>query len=383
MSVKRRGKTERLIFASTVYPSSRSETDALLLAESIRAFGGSLDQAPIWFLTPEVREQLSAAFKKKLLALGVSLIAFKIDDKFLDFPFAGDVFAAALTESKLLNQTRLLAWLGTNTFVVQEPKAFLLPDDKVLGFRPVHHTLIGSRYDEPVDGFWNLIYHLCNVPATRIFPMTTHIDGTRIRPYFNAGLLVTRPERSLLQAWRDTFLRIYQEPSFQSFYQSDERYRIFLHQTVLSGVILSKLKPSQIQELPATYNYPVHLHTQDVTDNRPACLEELVTFRHERFYTDQKRTNNIPAKQPLKQWIAKRLPPCQQPQLHTNDRQNTNHKQHPTRTQNNIDAHGKQHSCARQTAPNRRKTTVKNRNSAQKTNRNTSQPPQKISPHTD
>jgi hypothetical protein len=311
MSVKACGKTERLVFASTVYPSSRSETDSLLLAESIRAFGGSLDQAPIWFFTPEVKNQISAAFKKKSLTLGVSLIAFKIDDQILDFPFAGDVFAAALAESTVLNQSRLLAWLGANTFVIQEPKALLLPDEKLLGFRPVHHTLIGSRYDEPIDGFWKLIYHHCGTPATRIFPMTTHVDGTRIRPYFNAGLLVTRPETRLLQDWRDTFFRIYQEPGLQSFYQENDRHKIFLHQAVLSGVILSKLKLSQIQQLPTTYNYPLHLHTQDVTHNRPSCLEDLVTFRHERFYTDPEWTNRIPAKEPLKQWIAKRLLPQQ------------------------------------------------------------------------
>ena len=307
MSVRRQETYAKLIFTSIVFPNRSSETQALLLAESIRAFAGSLAQAPIWFLTPDIEKQLSATFKEKLLALNICLIPFKIDHEILRFPLAGDVFAAALAELKAHNQTDLLAWLGSNTVVVQEPRDFLLPDDKVLGFRPVHHALIGSRYDESLDPFWTLIYRRCNVRKDRVFPMTTHVDGTRIRPYFNAGLMVTRPERRLLQAWRETFFRIYQEPSFQKFYQKDERYSVFVHQAVLSGVILSTLETSEIQELPPTYNYPLHLHAQDVTDHRPSSLEELVTFRHEGFYADPEWINKMPAKEPLKQWIAKRL----------------------------------------------------------------------------
>jgi len=97
--------------------------------------------------------------------------------------------------------------------------------------------------------------------------------------------------------------------SFQKFYQKDERYAVFVHQAVLSGVILSMLQTGEIQELPPTYNYPLHLHAQDVTDHRPSSLEELVIFRHEGFYADPEWINRMPAKEPLKQWIAKRLTP--------------------------------------------------------------------------
>jgi len=305
MPVRRQKSHTKLIFASTVFPNKSSETQASLLAESIRAFAGSLAQAPIWLLTPDIEKQLSSTFKEKLLALNVSLIPFKIDGETLRFPLAGDVFAAALAESKVHNQADFLAWLGSNTVVVQEPKDFLLPDEKVLGFRPVHHTLIGSRYDEPLDPFWTLIYDCCEVPKTHVFPMTTHVDGTRIRPYFNAGLLVTRPERR--QAWCDAFLRVYKKPSFQQFYQKDERYSVFVHQAVLIGVILSTLETSEIQELPPTYNYPLHLYAQDVTDHRPSCLEELLTFRHEGFYTDPEWINKLPAKKSFKRWVAERI----------------------------------------------------------------------------
>ena len=300
-------KQRTLAFTSIVFPGKSSETNASLLAESIRAFAGSLSQAPIWILTPEYGKQLSTTIKEKLLALNVILTPFEIDYEILRFPFTGEVIATALAESMACGQTDFLVWLSANTVVLQEPKDFLLQDDKNLGFRPVHHTLVGSRYDEPLDSFWRLIYRYCNVPEDRIFPMVTHVDETRIRPYFNAGLLVTRPEKHLLQAWRDTFFKVYREPSFQEIYQQDERYKVFIHQAVLSGVILSTLATHEIKELPPKYNYPLHLHAQDITDHRPSCLEELVTFRHEGFYRNPKWFEKMPAKEALKKWIAERL----------------------------------------------------------------------------
>ncbi len=300
-------KHEKLIFTSIVFPTKSSETNELLLVESIRAFAGSLSQVPIWCFVPKYGKQLSTNIKDKLVALNVTLIPFEIDYDVLRFPFTGGVFAAGLAESMTKDKTDLLAWLDANTIVLQEPKHFLLPDDKNLGFRPVHHTLVGSRYDTPLDRFWTLVYQYCSVPEDHIFSMTTHVDGTEIRPYFNAGLLVTRPDKYLLRAWRDTFFRVYQEPDFQELYRQDERYTVFIHQAVLSGVILSTFAPDEIQELPPTYNYPLHLYSADVTGHRPSGLEELVTLRHEGFYKDPEWLKKLPAGESLKQWLAKRI----------------------------------------------------------------------------
>ena len=307
MSVARTEKQEKLIFASNIFPSKSSETNALLLAESIRTFAGSLSQAPIQFLINENGDQISTAVRDKLHGLNVNLIPFEIDLEVAQFPFTSMAVAAALAESTVCGQTYFLVWLSANTVVLQEPKDFLLRDDKSLGYRPVHHTLIGSRYDEPLDAFWTLIYRYCKVPEDRVFPMMTHVDGTKIRPYFNAGCYVTRPEKHLLQNWRDTFLKVYREPSLQELYQQDERYKVFIHQAVLSGVILSTLATDEIQELPPEYNYPLHLHAEDITDHRPSSLEEVVTFRHEGFYEDPEWIKTMPAKEPLRQWMAERL----------------------------------------------------------------------------
>ena len=309
MSVEGSEKQERLIFASIIFPSKSSETNALLLAESIRTFAGTLSQAPIWFFIPENETQLASAVRDKLLALNVTLLPFEIDPEVAHFPFTSMAVAAALAESKARGQADLLAWLSANTVVLQEPTEFLLRHDKSLGYRPVHHALIGSRYNEPLDTFWTLIYRYCNVPDDRVFPMTTHVDNVKLRPYFNAGCHITRPEEHLLRNWRDTFLTVYREPPLQELYKQDERYKVFIHQAIFSGVILSTLATDKIQELPPQYNYPLHLHAEDITDHRPSSLEEVVTFRHEAFHQDPQWRKKMPAREPLKRWIAERLLP--------------------------------------------------------------------------
>jgi hypothetical protein len=63
----------------------------------------------------------------------------------------------------------------------------------------------------------------------------------------------------------------------------------------------------EIQELPYAYNYPEHLYTEDVTANRPASLDELITVRHESFHTDPDWKQKMPASDSLKEWLAEIL----------------------------------------------------------------------------
>ncbi len=301
-------KSKGLVFASTVYPRRVSETNSLLLADSIRSFGGALSRAPIWYFVPDYGEHLSEDARGRLLALGVTLMPFEIEPEVARFPFTGDAEAAAIAESMAVGRADFIAWLNPNTLVLREPGSFLLPEGKSLGYRPVHHTNVGSRYGEPLDPFWALIYRLCRIPEERVFPMRTHVDGEVLRPYFNAGCHASRPGRGLLRAWRDAFLKIYWEPALLELYSDNRAYEIFVHQAVFTAVVLAAYTRNEILELPQEYNYPLHLHGEDVTEHRPSSLEELVTIRHEGFHADPDWAKKMPAGEFLKRWIADRLP---------------------------------------------------------------------------
>lgn len=300
-------KDTDIIFATIAQPRSRSEADALILAHSIRAFGGSLNGSPIWCFTPNSTSESSPRFVKASEDLRMQLKPFQIDEEELRRWFVPHAKAAATAEAQAEGVFDTLAWLNPNAVVVHEPSTFLLPRHISLGYRPVHHALIGSVYDQSLDPFWSRIYGICEVPEERIFPMKTHVENVLIRPYFNAGFLVLKPELGLLRSWEKLFVPSYSSPEFARFYDIDKRYEIFIHQAILSGLILSMTERVEILELPPTYNYPAHLHSADTTPDRPRTMDDTVVFRHEGFYAQEDWSDSFPASRQLTSWLSERL----------------------------------------------------------------------------
>ncbi len=298
--------SKRIVFAMALSPGE-SGTSALLLAESIRAYAGHLSESPIWLYVTPNTDALPCEIEDRLLALDVKLISYKIDREMARFFFVPEVTAAAEAEEKAEGEADTMAWLGANSLVLHEPNDLQLPGGRSVGYRPVHITNVGSRIDTPLDAFWGLIYERLGVPAERVFPMKTHVDGNTIRPYFNAGHLAVRPGRRLIRRWRNAFLSLYDKPEFEGFY-TDGRYRIFMHQAVLSAVILAGFTRDELYELPPTYNYPIHLYAEDATGRRPGSVEELVTVRHEGFWEEPDWLERMPAREPLKRWLREKLP---------------------------------------------------------------------------
>jgi hypothetical protein len=290
----------RLIFSTLL------EDKGDVLAESIRAYAGDLSPAPIWVFLSKSVEQLSNQSRAQFDALEVDLHPFQVDSQAASFPFAKKVVASAAAETLAAGKTALLVWMDPGSMVINEPRGMLLEAEEKLGCRPVDHLLIGPAFDKPLDPFWQSIFADCGVRQEALFPMTTSTDQIEMFPYINAGMLVVRPENKLLRSWRDTFLGMYLEPRYQDFYRSNRLYRIFIHQAVLAGCILSTFKQADIVELPYLVNYPLHMHTQYPIDRRPRFINELVSFRYEDFFTDPNWQEVIQVKEPQKSWLKKR-----------------------------------------------------------------------------
>ncbi len=291
---------QKLIFTTLAIPG-KSELDTLLMAESIRTFGGDLAANPIWVLVPAVLESLSAPTQEKLAQLKAKIIPFEVAAETLKFPFATKIVAAAFAEEQAKGQTERLAFMDGDTLVLQEPTEFLIANDKALGYRPVHHKLIGTAWDESLDSFWALVYQVCDVPDENLFPMMTH-TGEQIKPYFNAGMFIIRPERGLLIQWRDMFLKWYRQPELKTYYEKDQRYAIFIHQAIFTGVLLHNLKPDEMYELSPKINYPLHLHADIPANQRPSTINELITARYEDIF-DKPGWQQLAIAEPLKNWL--------------------------------------------------------------------------------
>ena len=297
--------SDRLILVSFV-SGSEAQKNSLLLAASIRSFAGRLADTPVKFIVPQ-GEIINPKIERSLNKLKIELEWIEIPQEIASFPLASLPYAAGKAEEEALDVADILVWLSSETMILNEPLAFMLPDDKFLGVRPVHHLLIGSRWDQPIDRFWSTVFHLTGFKQESSYPMITVADGVKIRPYFNAGFIVARIEKKTLQSWREAFLNIYQIPELMKLYEADPRYRIFIHQAIFTGVALAKLGRDGIVELPSSYNYPLHLYKQDSTSNKPHRLENLTTFRFESTFNEPNWIDWIPAGERLKDWLNEQL----------------------------------------------------------------------------
>jgi hypothetical protein len=296
-----------ITFCSIIQPGNYNEIDALLLAESFRAFAGSYANAPIWFMLPRNGKDLTERTHSRLQELKIRLVPFEYEPGAEKIFFLLELAALAQIEKLADGQTHLLAWLDSNTIILNEPRDLLLQKTKNLAYKPVHLLLLGSDYGQPVDPFWQQIFHYCQVPQEHLFPMRPIVQEIRMRPYFNAGLLIIRPEQGLLRSWNSKFMELYQLPIFQNFYQKDPRYKIFMHQAVLAGTILNLFYPGELVELPDGYNYPLHLWQEDKTIRRPESLNEAITIRHEGFYLENGWETQIPLSAQRIQWLVNTL----------------------------------------------------------------------------
>ena len=297
---------ERLFFAATVAPSS-PDNEVLMLFESLRTFGGELSDSPSIVLVSEAAGPLSDEVKERFQALNVRLLPFALDEEARQFPFASLAYASAQAEEHAKGKAELLVWMNSNTLVINSPTDFLLSQGTNFAYRPVHHTKIGPVYEKPLDSFWAQIYQHCGVEDGRAFPMETCVRDNTLRPYFNAGLFVVRPEQGLLETWCDYFEQLYRHPDFKPFYEKDMLYGIFMHQAVLSGVVLNMCEQKELRELPETINYPLHLHDEYPPEYRPKALNELITCRYEGIKELPDVLKGIHVEEPLKSWLNERL----------------------------------------------------------------------------
>jgi hypothetical protein len=298
------------ILIATFIRSGGSCREALLLAESIRSFTGKLANCPLQVYCPEALDTVDEQDRTGLQELGVEWIHFPLEEETLRFPFAAKTCASGGAEAHADGQARVLVWVDSGSLFFQEPGVLALEEGVALGYRPVDHTLIGSHYEEVITPFWAEVYEACRVPSRRVFPMQTSQDGNILRPYFNAGMLAVRPEHGILRAWGEKFMNLYREAFFEGYYQKDQVYAIFVHQVVLSAVILAVCSREELIELPHLVNYPLHMHREYPPEKRPARINDLVSCRYEQVFQDSDWRRWLPVDEPLKSWLEARFSPA-------------------------------------------------------------------------
>jgi hypothetical protein len=273
-----------IIFA-TFAGDAGTLSNVLAMAESIRAFGGRYKKAAVCAYMPAELSESEAGTVGRLTRLGVEVRSSDVPEEASWYFLAGKVFAAARAEAEAAGTSGILAWLDGDTIVLREPAEFLLAEGVGLGYRPVMHKNVGLLYAEPLDEFWGRAFKLLSVPDDLLFPMVTPADGDTIKPYFNAGCMIIRPERGLMARWVECFKTLYADSLIAEMCRAEVKKRIFMHQVALTGAILTHLDRNEMIELSPRINYPIFFDEVFGAKRVFDDITNVVTIRHESYFS--------------------------------------------------------------------------------------------------
>jgi glyoxylase-like metal-dependent hydrolase (beta-lactamase superfamily II) len=284
--------------------SGEQERDAALLIDSIRTFGGPVAaSAPIYAVLSDPANAPGTLLKAK----GARTIELSMDARFRNYPFADKVWACAQVEELAAREADVLIWVNPASLVVAPLRELDLAPSQAAAFRPVHIENVGLTTDAEVDPFWAAVYKEAGISAGRAFPVESFADRQKIRAYFNTAFFAVRPQRGIFRAWRRSFEKLLLDREFQAGPCHDELHQIFLHQAVLSALVVARLRPREIRLLPPTYSYPVHLQATVLPERRAKTLNSLVEVVNEGTLRDGAWMGSLPVEESLKSWLAERI----------------------------------------------------------------------------
>lgn len=277
------------------------EAQALLLFESIRQYTGRFRDCPIYALSPRTGHAISESARRRLDKLRVTYIDAILNTECREYGSANRVAAAAYIEEAYPHG--ILVILDSDTLFLREPDHVLLPADVDVAVRPVDAK--GMCTDGPADPFdiyWRDLCRCCGVDY-EVIPWTeSFMDHHRIKASYNGGLVVVRGNLGILGQWADFFFASVRRRLTP--HSADRRFRSGVgwidstasrlwgsNQAALSLAIWNNTR--RVQELPPTYNYPLHLHNQIDVATARAVFPHLVHVHYHWLLAEEPGQNPL------------------------------------------------------------------------------------------
>jgi hypothetical protein len=278
------------------------EAQALLLFDSIRRYTGHFKNCSLYALSPRAGHEISIDARSRLEDLGVYYFDTLLNTECPEYGSANRVAAAAHIEETRRHD--ILVILDSDTLFLGEPTEFILPPHIDVAVRPVDVKGISTAGPkDSFDTYWRNLCHCCGVDYDDLPWRESFVDGQRIKANYNGGLVVVRGGLGIMRRWADFFflsirqgLRPHAEgPSFRAGagWVEPEVGKLWgSNQAALSLAIWSTSQ--RVQELPPTYNYPLHLHNQIAPVLAQAIFPHLLHVHyHWLFAKDALATNPL------------------------------------------------------------------------------------------
>jgi len=308
-------KTKEPIAFLLVVEAGLLERQAVLLAESIRRFGGSCSGCRIWATQPRHGKSVSPATLESLAELEVTFLRANLNAKANQntkcnhrlLGFLNKTYTAAFFEEILEHQVQSLVFLDSDTLVLREPRELHLDDTSAVAVRPVDTRNVGCPAGRPLNTFWTKMFAASGTSDKDIWNVVTTTDRKRVKAYFNAGLVAVRPERQIFRRWRAT-VEAFWPHVFDRRVCSTRAHVSLAEQCALSATILGCVDRKQVRILSGAYNYPLHKQKRLRGGQRKDSLADIsILHYHSAFNSDAWR-EGIMVSPEYERFLARHLP---------------------------------------------------------------------------
>ncbi|NDJ24627.1 hypothetical protein GS682_23880 [Nostoc sp. B(2019)] len=293
--------SNHIVFLICTEPG-RLEQQSLLLAESIRKFGGKLKDTPISSFHPRKGEPISSQTIKLFDSLKVCHQQIILNIDYQDYYLANKIVTSAYAEEHI--DAKFLVFLDSDKCFFAEPQEFLLPINYNIGLRPEYGKGIGSEGKNDIqDDYWQKLYKLLDIKQ-EIF-VRTPIANKKIRGYWNSGIVVARKEAGFFTAWKNNFEKVMQQKL------EPPQGNYFTEMAVLSATACSMAEA--LYTFSPSYSYPLPLHNRLAKEYKLNSFDEIVSihyfnmFAYKDWNKQLAKLSNLDSVSEKYQWLIERI----------------------------------------------------------------------------
>ncbi|CAG5084307.1 hypothetical protein [Parvicella tangerina] len=257
----------------------RLEAESLLLAKTIRKFGGAFSNSELFSYQPRVGTEVSDRTLRGFKELNVSHIDLNLNTDHHDYAFCNKIYACNHLES--MNKFDTIIFLDSDQLVLS-PFEELVEHSFALGVRPVEKKGVGTAGEKDINWeYWASIFNIFDIDKKKVPVVITSQTKERILAYFNAGFVVFDGKRKLCSRWMEIFRKLFDEQLFP------ESGKTFLDQIAL--VLLSQeLDAEELFVLPENYNVPLNVNTK----SKWTIEREIRTVHYHRVFDGERKEHH-------------------------------------------------------------------------------------------
>jgi len=183
------------------------EFQALMLAESLRTFGGGLAGARSTVISPRSSRRPLPDTLKAFERLDVEYVPMDIESAFPEYGPSYKVHAMAQAARR--SGAAIMVQVDSDTIFLDEPR--LLAATKAATARPVDvKGMCTTSAGDALDPYWRSICQAVSVDYDAIPTVRTTIGGIEVKASYNGGLIAARRDSGVFETTDDFFRKIIQ-----------------------------------------------------------------------------------------------------------------------------------------------------------------------------